>query len=50
MKRYKVFGSLNLEDEIELDDDLTDEEVEKEIWEYVNGFLDWNYREVTDNE
>lgn len=31
------------EDEIELDDDLTEEEIEKEVSDYVYQFFDWGY-------
>lgn len=44
---YNVIAHLDFtEDVLELDDDLTEEEVEKELYEYVSSFFDWNYREV----
>lgn len=47
--KYKVIAHLDFtEDILELDDDLTEEEVEKELYEYVMSFFDWNYREVED--
>lgn len=47
--KYKVIAHLDFtEDVLELDDDLTEEEVEKELYEYVSSFFDWNYREVED--
>ena len=48
--KYKITANLDFtEDVLELDDDLTEEEVEKEIYEYVSGFFDWNYRKVEDD-
>jgi len=45
--KYKITANLDFtEDVLELDDDLTEEEVEKELYEYVSSFFDWNYREV----
>lgn len=45
--KYKVIAHLDFtEDVLELDDDLTEEEVNEELYEYVMGFFDWNYREV----
>lgn len=36
-------------DIVELDDNMTDEEIEQELSEYVNDRLDWNYRRVEDD-
>ena len=45
--KYKITAHLDFtEDVLELDDDLTEEEVEKELYEYVCSFFDWNYRKV----
>lgn len=45
--KYKVTAHLDFtEDVLELDDDLTEEEVEKELHEYVCSFFDWNYRKI----
>ena len=45
--KYKIKAHLDFtEDVLELDDDLTEEEVDEELYEYVTGFFDWNYREV----
>ena len=45
--KYKVIAHLDFtEDVLELDDDLTAKEVEKELYEYVCSFFDWNWREV----
>lgn len=47
--KYKVIAHLDFaEDVLELDDDLTKEEVEKELYEYVCSFFDWNWREITE--
>lgn len=47
--KYKITANLDFtEDVLELDDDLTEEEVEEELNEYVSSFFDWNYREVED--
>ena len=48
--KYKVTAHLDCtEDVLELDDDLTEEEVEKELYEYVSSFFDWNYRKVEED-
>lgn len=45
--KYRITAHLDLtEDILELDDDLPEEKIEEELWEYVNGFLDWNYQRV----
>lgn len=45
--KYRIIAHLDLEEDIlELDDDLSEEEIEEELWEYVNSFLDWNYKRV----
>ena len=45
--KYKVIAHLDFtEDVLELDDNLTKEEVDEELYEYVMSFFDWNYREV----
>ena len=31
------------EDEIELEDGMTDEEIEKAVYDYVSQFFDWGY-------
>lgn len=49
--KYKVVANLDFtEDVLELDDDLTEKEVEKELYDYVSSFFDWNYWEVKDDE
>ena len=45
--KYKITAHLDFtEDVLELDDDLTEEEVEEELYEYVSSFFDWNYKKV----
>lgn len=45
--KYKVTAHLDFEDDIvKLDDDLTEEEINKELFEYVMNFFDWGYVEV----
>ncbi len=34
------------EDEIELDDDLTDDEIAEQVFDYICQFLDIGFREV----
>ena len=51
MAKYKLYGSIDIRDDIvELDDNMTDEEIEQELSEYVNDRLDWNYRRVEDDQ
>ena len=48
--KYKITANLDFtEDVLELDDNLTEEELEKELYEYVCNFFDWNYSKVEDN-
>lgn len=45
--KYRIVAHLDFtEDVLELDDTLTEEEVEEELYEYVCSFFDWNYRKV----
>lgn len=45
--KYKITASLDFsEDILELDDKLTEEEIEQELYEYIMSFLDWEYSEV----
>lgn len=45
--KYKIIAHLDFtEDVLELDDDLTEEEVNEALYEYVMGFFDWNYKKV----
>lgn len=51
--KLEIFAQLDLEkDVIELDDDLTEEEIEEEIeeavYDYVSEFFDWGYKRVED--
>lgn len=48
--KYKITANLDFtEDVLELDDELTEEEVEKELYEYVCSFFDWGYRKVEED-
>ncbi|MFR3361812.1 MAG: hypothetical protein ACLTPR_07590 [Enterococcus canintestini] len=40
------FAGATHEDELEFDDDATDEEIAKEVWEYFTNFLDVGWEEV----
>lgn len=45
--KYEITANLNIEkDIIELDDDLTEEEVKNKLYEYMSSNIDWNYRKV----
>ena len=45
--KFKIEANLDFsKDIIELDGDLSEEEIEKELFEYVMSFLDWNYERV----
>ena len=45
--KYKITSHLDLEKDIlELDDDLTEEEIETELYEYVLSNLNWKYCKV----
>lgn len=48
--KYKITANLDFtEDVLELDDNLTEEEVNEELYEYVMSFFDWGYRKVEDD-
>lgn len=40
-----VVGS-KTEDVIELPDEMTEEEIEKEAYDYIMDFIDWGYKKV----
>lgn len=45
--KYKIVAHLDFtEDVLELDDNLTQDEVEKELYEYVSSFFEWDYVEL----
>lgn len=45
--KYKVTEHLDVTKEVlELDDNLTEEEVETELYEYALSNLDWSYKKV----
>lgn len=47
--KLEIFARLDLEkDVIELDDDLTEEEIEEAVYDYVLEFFDWGYKRVED--
>lgn len=50
--KYKIVGHLNFtEDVLELDDNLTEEEVEESLYGYMSSFIDWSYWRVeNDNQ
>lgn len=42
--QVEVFAYLDSQrDMIELDDDLTEEEIEQAVYDYVSEFFDWGY-------
>ncbi|MDY3922724.1 MAG: hypothetical protein SOZ22_00040 [Ezakiella sp.] len=47
--KYREQDDKDTEDVLELDDDLTEEEVEKELYEYVSSFFNWNYRKAEED-
>lgn len=46
--KYEIFGHLDIEDVIELDDNLTEKEVEEYLKEYIFGFLEWGYKKKSE--
>lgn len=45
--RVEVFAHLDLErDMIELDDNMTEAEIEEAVYDYVSEFFDWYYEIV----
>lgn len=49
MTKYKVSASLDICKEIELSDDLTEQEVEQDLWCYIKWFIDWDYEKVEED-
>lgn len=50
MAKYKIKAHLDFtEDVLELDDNLSEEEIENELYEYVESFFDWNYNKLPEN-
>ena len=51
MAKYKLHGSIYINNDIvELDDNMTDEEIEQELSEYVNDRLDGGYERIDEDE
>lgn len=49
--KYKIVGHLYFtEDVLEIDDNLTEEEVEESLYGYMSSFLDWSYWRVEDDD
>ena len=46
--KVEVFAQLDFveKDVIELEDDLTDEELEKAVYDYILGFFEWSYKKL----
>lgn len=45
--KLEVFAHLDLEkDIIGLDNNLTDEEIEEAVYDYVSEFFDWGYKKI----
>lgn len=47
-KYFKINVLVDVSDNeiVELTDDLSQEEVEEELWEYIKDRLDWSYEQV----
>lgn len=49
--KYKIVGHLDfVEDALELDDNLTEEEVEESLYGYMSSFIIWDYWRVEDDD
>ena len=49
--KYKIVGHLDFtEDVLELDDNLTEEEVEESLYGYMSSFIDWSYWRVENDD
>lgn len=46
--KVEVFAQLDFveKDVIELEDDLTDEELEKAVYDYILDFFEWGYKKI----
>lgn len=47
--RTDVVGS-EVEDTLELDDNLTDEEIEREARDYIFNFIEWGWMKVEESQ
>ena len=50
MKKYEIRATVNLKDEIELEDNLTKEEIDKIVFDYITQELDWGWEELISEE
>lgn len=49
--RVEVFAHLDLtKDVIEIEDDLTEEEIEEAVYDYVSEFFDWGYEIIDEDD
>lgn len=47
-KTFKINILIDISDDeiVELADDLSQEEIEEELWEYIKDRLDWSYKQI----
>lgn len=49
--QVEVFANLDLErDVIELDDNMTESEIDEMVYEYISNFLDWGYEIIDEDD
>lgn len=45
--QVEIFAHLDLtKDVLEFDDDMTEEEIEEAVYDYVSEFFDWGWKKV----
>lgn len=45
--KVEIIAHLDIEkDVLEINDDLTEDEIDEYLFEYIMQFLDWNWKEV----
>ena len=50
MKKYEIRARINFKDEIELEDNLTSEEIDKIVFDCITQKLDWSWEELINEE
>ncbi len=46
--KVEIFAQLDFveKDIIELDDDLTDDEIEEAVYDYISEYFEWSYKKL----
>lgn len=44
--KLNILVDIGNEEIVELDEDLSQEEIEEELWEYIKDRLEWSYEQI----